>query len=252
MENTEGTVLYLELIKCGLRAFVDHETSTSERLFNAIYLAFFVRLWRSDLKKNKISMNCFITQSCFEGIEMNIVWLLRLIIDKRVQSVAENSSQQCESEFRHIRSLTGVQNSQINCTSRLLMSRLHKIELAEKIMFDLKDVVVFPDIEKRKKRHQHTSPDIEEDEINIVIDTAIFAAIEKAKEMGINYDEIQLKDLLKPVIDRSVRAESPNPPLLRRQIPMNGFDSDDEDENEAIDEHLVLQNVEFCDIESSK
>ena len=85
-----------------------------------------------------------VRSSCYEGLEMNLLWLLRLVIDKRAHNISENSSQQCESEFRHVRSLTGVQSTQINCIPKIFLSRLHKIELCE-----LKDEISFSVIEQR-------------------------------------------------------------------------------------------------------
>ncbi|KAL7018864.1 hypothetical protein ACKWTF_010939 [Chironomus riparius] len=125
MEDTKGTVLYLKLIQCGLKSYVEHDTSISDRLFNAVYMVSFLRLWKTDIIKKGIQNNSFITTSCYEGLEMNLLWLLRLIIDKRASNISENSSQQCESEFRHVRSLTGVQSTQINCTPKIFLSRLH-------------------------------------------------------------------------------------------------------------------------------
>ena len=144
MENTQGTVLYLELIQCGLKSFVEHDTPISERLFNAVYMVSFSRLWKTDIINKGMQCESFITPSCYEGLKMNLLWLLRLVIDKRAHNISENSSQQCESEFRHVRSLTGVQRTQINCIPKIFLSRLHKIELCE-----LKDEISFPVIEQR-------------------------------------------------------------------------------------------------------
>jgi hypothetical protein len=240
MENTEGTVAYLELIQCGMRAYVDDKITLSDRLFDAVYVTYFIRLWRNDLRERKIPMENFITQSCFEGIEMNLLWSLRLIIDGRAQNISENSSQQCESLFRHIRSMTGAQQTQINCTPKMLLSRLHKIELAERIMFELKNEVEFPALEQREKRHQSSESSIPEEEMMIIIESGISAAIERAKELGIYCGEIDLSKLLKVSTSRGTRDESPIRTTITAVL-------DSEEEEDEINESLVLQSVEFCD-----
>ena len=121
MEGTKGTVVYIELIKCGLEAFVNPETVLSDRIFNAIYMLSFIRLWRGHIIDKKLSMERFITQNCFEGIEMDCLLIIKLILDNRGENISENSSQQCESFFRRIRSLTGVESTIVNCTPKLLI-----------------------------------------------------------------------------------------------------------------------------------
>lgn len=250
MENTHGTVIYLELIQCGLKAFVDHDTSIAERLFNAVYMISFLRIWKTDILKRKLPSESFITISCYEGLEMNLVWLLRLIIDKRAHNISENSSQQCESEFRHIRSMTGVQNTQINCTPKMFLSRLHKIELSERIMFELEDHISFPTIEQREKRHRRVVHDIDPSEIQLIIETGIFAAMEKSRELGIYYEETSLKDLLTSLANQDTSQEGTAvEPQHTVSLSVSEWDND---EIETIDESLILQNVEFLSRESSK
>lgn len=248
MDSTQGTVIYLELIQCGLKAFVEHNTSISERLFNAVYLISILRFWKQNVIKKKLKSESFITSSCYEGLEMNLLWLIRLILDKRANNISENSSQQCESEFRHIRSLTGVQSTQINCSPKIFLSRLHKIELCERIMFELKNDISFPIIEEREERHRRENEDIDRTEIDIIIESGIFAATEKAKEVGVYYEEMSLNDLLKSSSRRNKNQTSPlNSQFVTSQAIL---ESDDED-CELIDENLIFQNVEFLGTRSS-
>lgn len=246
MENTKGTVLYLELIQCGLISFVEHDTTISERLFNAVYMVSFLRFWKTDILKKNLQSETFITASCYEGLEMNLLWLLRLIIDERAHNISENSSQQCESEFRHIRSLTGVQSTQINCSPKIFLSRLHKIELCERIMFELKEDISFPIVEQREQRHRRLVDDFNVNDIDIIIESAIFAAAERAKEMGIYHQETSLKDLLK----FSKGRKAHHPVLTNFIINRNVSEWDNED-SDFIDESLILQNVEFPNTRSN-
>lgn len=247
MDSAKGTVLYLELIQSGLRAFVDHNTSISDRLFNAVYMVYFLRFWKFDIIKNKMLSESFITSSCYEGLEMNLLWLLRLVIDNRAHNISENSSQQCESEFRHIRSLTGVQSTQINCTPKTFISRLHKIELSEQVMFELNDDISFPVIEQREERHRRINDEIDLSDIQVIIESGIFAATEKAKEIGIYHHEISLKELLKS----STRRKKTNNNAVTAQFVINRTISEwDNDEPESIDETLTFQNVDFLNTKS--
>lgn len=246
MENTQGTVLYLELIQCGLKSFVEHDTPISERLFNAVYMVSFLSLWKTDIINKGMQCESFITPSCYEGLEMNLLWLLRLVIDKRAHNISENSSQQCESEFRHVRSLTGVQSTQINCTPKMFLSRLHKMELFERIMFELKDEISFPVIEQRQERHRRANDDIS-NEIDIIIESGIFAAIEKAREIGICHQETSLRDLLKSSRRRNICENVQS----RTHFVANRTISEwDNEEPELIDETLSFQNFEFLSTRS--
>ncbi|KAL7050206.1 hypothetical protein ACKWTF_003988 [Chironomus riparius] len=246
MENTQGTVSYLELIQCGLKSFVEHDTPISERLFNAVYMVSFLSLWKTDINNKGMQCESFITPSCYEGLEMNLLWLLRLVIDKRAHNISENSSQQCESEFRHVRSLTGVQSTQINCTPKMFLSRLHKMELFERIMFELKDEISFPVIEQRQERHRRANDDIW-NEIDIIIESGIFAAIEKAREIGICHQETSLRDLLKSSRRRNICENVQS----RAHFVANRTISEwDNEEPELIDETLSFQNFEFLSTRS--
>jgi len=236
-----------------MKAFVAHETSIDERLFNAVYMIFFLRIWKTDVVKRNLPSESFITSNCFEGLEINLLWLLKLITDNRAHNISENSSQQCESEFRHIRSMTGVQNTQINCTPKTLLSRLHKIEMCERIMFELKDKIVFPVLEQREKRHSRDVREIKTSDIHIIIESGMFAAIEKSKELGIHQEEITLKDLIGSVSNDDVLYEAPVSEPQHPRINSSSISEWDNDgEDEQVDASLVLQNVEFLNIESSK
>lgn len=188
MEDTKGTVLYLELIQCSLKSYMEHDTSISDRLFMVSFLK-----------------------------------LLRLIIDKRAYNISEDSSQQCESEFHHVRSLTGIQSTQINWTPKIFHSRLHKIELCEQIMFELKDEISFPGIEQREETQKRVNEDINSNDINIIIENEIFAATEKAEELGIYHEETLLPILLfwikmVKILNRSTRL------LLFKMLNFLGLD----------------------------
>ncbi|KAL7024529.1 hypothetical protein ACKWTF_013087 [Chironomus riparius] len=70
-------------------------------------------------------------------------------------------------------------------------------------MFELKDEISFPAIEQREERNRRVNEDINSNDINIIIESGIFAAIEKAKELGIYHEETSLKDLLSASTDQS-------------------------------------------------
>ncbi|KAG5672927.1 hypothetical protein PVAND_003015 [Polypedilum vanderplanki] len=236
MEETQGTVMYLKLICCGLKAYIDHETLLCDRVFNAVYLTYFIRLWHQSLN----NMNHFITQNCVDGLEMNLLWLLQLIFRGKAQNISEHSSQQCESTFRCVRSFTGVECTQISSTPMDLIHRLHKIELGEKIMFELKELIKFPIIEEREKKIKTTLQESENVNWWNIVEVASKLAIEDALKLGITCHDVQLERIIRPIVLRYDQNESSETFSNQIELP-----NDLENEADDIDENLVLHEVEF-------
>ncbi|KAG5681867.1 hypothetical protein PVAND_011274 [Polypedilum vanderplanki] len=69
IEGSNGTIIYLQLIKKYLEAFDEKSTKETDRLFNVIYVSHFVRIWKTYLLNNRKPLSEFITSNCFEGLK---------------------------------------------------------------------------------------------------------------------------------------------------------------------------------------
>ncbi|CAF4446623.1 unnamed protein product, partial [Rotaria magnacalcarata] len=128
-DNSNGTYMYLKLIKLIITSYIEPTTSIEERLKGAWTAVFLLRLWwvwlllvrLSSLSSSstKSRKNCrekyFVTRTAFFSTELNAHYLTYLIIlvqqkqlPVEVLNIHLFSSQTCESTFRNTRSLSGI------------------------------------------------------------------------------------------------------------------------------------------------
>jgi hypothetical protein len=92
----------------------------------------------------KINQKHFITMNAWEGLEINLVLLINLIIRSKAHNIHEMNSQIREAFFRLLRSYTTIESTIVNFSMKGLTSRMHIIELEEHIIYRLKDKITFP------------------------------------------------------------------------------------------------------------
>jgi hypothetical protein len=208
-------------VPCGKPGFTG-----KDRVFNAVYVVQFLRIWRQWLYDNKLSAKAhFITTNSWEGLEINLVWLLKMIKNSTADKIFEHSSQNCEKTFRKIRSYTGVESTVVNCTMKGFISRIHKIDLCEKIMSDLEDELEFPSSSKKRKTFSNEKT-LPSNGLMLIIGNAISEAIRKASLLGMRCDKIELYRFLKPMKEDETVSE----------------DNDDEIHAEGMNQELNVEN----------
>lgn len=201
IENSEATLLYLELIRSVLLAYVVEETSVADRIFNAVFAVYFIRIWRQWLFNSETSVDHFLTQNAWEGLELNLILLIKLAIENNAENIYFFNSQNNESFFRLLRSFTGMESMVVNCSLKSFISRVHRIQLEEILMAELSknEKFTFPKLISREKHQRKPKANLSKEEIEELIRKGMDHATEKAKQIGMVCDKIELERFLKVV-----------------------------------------------------
>ncbi|CAF2146013.1 unnamed protein product [Rotaria magnacalcarata] len=273
-EDTNGTVVYLNLLKMIVKAYIDKSTSISERIQSAWCVVFVCRLWWSWLKITSLSSSSknkaarartnnidkhFISKPAYLSVELNahnLLYLVLLVKQKHLPKQALVnihlfSSQPCESVFRDARSLSGSFSTMVNFTVNNFIRRAQKLSILNEIKYNQsKNHLSFPVHHKHKQNDPliYTDRLDEIDQLNVeqIILDAYDQAINIVKNSNmleiLNQNNItNLKNLSDFVFD-----------CLRKSSKMYGYssqttidnneelesddDGDDEDEDEESDE----------------
>lgn len=149
--DAEGTEMYLIIIQHILDAFMDPDLLADDRIFLLWKVVFFLRLWRSALIEENMSLEeHFITPNAYECIEMNAHAIIHIVRRLRNDGLPQHlivslmSSQPCEKIFRAARSLTSVFATVINFDLLQIMGRLRRIELQGHVIELLGTDFAFP------------------------------------------------------------------------------------------------------------
>ncbi|CAF4387363.1 unnamed protein product, partial [Rotaria magnacalcarata] len=120
--DTRGTLLYFQVLKMIIVAYIEKTTTIVERLRSAWCVVFFCRLWFTWIKFKTFNLTqtrknnksrYFITQPAYLSVEINahsLLYLILLVKQKQLPPQALNipifNSQACESIFRNTRTLS--------------------------------------------------------------------------------------------------------------------------------------------------
>lgn len=118
VENADGTIAYLQVIKSVLKAYVMPYTTVPDRIYNGFYAVCFIRIWRQWLYENQIPLKHFTSQNAWEGLEMLIVLLIKLSLENNAKNISILSSQDVEAFFRKLRSYTGIESTVVNVSMK--------------------------------------------------------------------------------------------------------------------------------------
>lgn len=257
IQKSEGTVMFLNIMKSIKKAYVDETTSVLDRLFHATWSLHFLRLWKTWLLQNRIQMCHFITKNAYEGIELNYVFLMKLLVLNKAHSIFYLNSQIVENFFRKLRSLCGVEDLVVNSSVKGVLSRIQRIQIEEMIINDLCKDYKFP----RQKVYNVNIDDVEFYPSNEEVENTIKRGIEfaelKCQEIGITVNEICMNRLINPVesfetqIDLDNEDNHPEDILDSESETVNLSDFPENDALNLIDINLsqqsdvVIQNIAF-------
>lgn len=228
--DSEATVVYLKICRYVTSSCLDPDLQPLERVYFIWCAVFILRIWRKWLSssENYKTGDNFITQNCYECVEVNALDLIRLITKLRDIGKPEwfltylFDSQPCESTFRQMRSMGTLNFTKINFTLSELLNIVERVELQNEIVYNKlsKSEIKFP---RLKVGLQNNT--IAQLPSNQELATTMKKALEDARTCTIAFgmdagaDEIVKCPLRKPVV------------LGLRNIPE---DSDSSNEEESI------------------
>ncbi|CAM2723300.1 unnamed protein product [Rotaria socialis] len=156
-EDTNGTVVYLTLLKMIVKAYIDKAASISERIRSACSSKSKVASARA--RTNNVDKR-FISKPAYLSVELNahnLLYLVLLVKQKKLPKQALVnihlfSSQPCESIFRDARSLSGSFSTMVNFTVNNFIRRAQKLSILNQIKYNQsKNYLSFPVHHKHKQ-----------------------------------------------------------------------------------------------------
>lgn len=194
VKGSEATVLYLQMMKDVIDAFMNQDLKYLQRVRKMWYSLFIARIWRSYVwssKKYTLKKN-FLTSACYSCLEINAHSLIMSMIHLKTINRPDLflphlfESQPCESIFGQFRSFTTTYSTKTNCTVKEAMSRISKIQLQNDVIHKTSPNFVYPRFGKQQNSN-HTVPDDlpTKEEIIAEIQKCQRDAIAKAKSLGL-------------------------------------------------------------------
>jgi hypothetical protein len=135
-----ATHFYLSVMRHLIHAFIEIETDPLERIYCGFYVLFFTRFWRQYIIKSSEQTlgDHFISLNSYTCIELNAHALLQFLVYCRdsnqveLFNVAQLGSQDCESFFRTLRSMSTTQSTVINMRAIEGFSKIRRCLFLEK------------------------------------------------------------------------------------------------------------------------
>lgn len=196
VKDSDGTIIFLQIMSDVIAAFMDRKLSPIDRLEKMWYSVFLVRIWKHFiLKQPGLTLkNNFLSQYCYRCIEQNahsIVFILLYLKKNHLTHLFHPHlicSQPCEAFFRQIRSLTTVNSTVVNCSTKEILNRISRIQLLSEISNDTDAGFAFPKSLQSSNfvdaKYSEAQFPTESEMINI-IQKCKFRAIETAERIGL-------------------------------------------------------------------
>lgn len=241
---SEGTALYLDMMKDVVDTYMCPELTPLERVETIWKWIFFLRLLRDWIQKTEgyNLENNFLTSNCYTCIEVNGHALIQLIINYRENEQPSKflpwlmSSQQCESIFRSARSNSGGVST---FTILEMQNFVRRADSLAATYLTLQGIVDFPRHHKAFKKSEgkpHIPVSLPED---YEIENAILSAQKFAVALA-----VKLKILKKPMIKLI-----PPPSLTIITASHLNLNEEEDNEDSQIDAGLVEDPDEEQEVE---
>lgn len=249
--HSEATISYLSLIEHVLKTYVHADTPVEDRLFSAVFVVQFLRIWRQWLSENGMDMKNFVSSNTWEGLEINLILLISLCVLGETEAIHLINSQRNEKFFRKVRSFTGCESTVVNCSIKSFMHRLHLILFERRSVKKLKCDLKFP-CEEGKKKRIVTHNRLTEVEMEQIISQANVAAQNETRRLGmICNSQFDVKKWFKSVrgiaVNNSNESQSQNNFLNINDD--NLSDSESETESESEEHQRENSNIDNLDFE---
>lgn len=194
VEGSEGTVMYLKVLDCILRCFLDLRLSPLERVRYIWFALFILRIWRKSVldKRGSTLKKHFMTSYTYTCVEINahsLVLFMMFLKKNNMDNVFSPEilgSQQCEAIFRQIRSFSSTFSTVTDASICDILQKMSKIQLLNDITHIKLRSYNFPRIGKPSRSYypkvDRNGHDVEE-RIGMQLPTLpeIIEAIELAK-----------------------------------------------------------------------
>jgi len=197
VKNSDATIIFLEIMQGIKKAYVQEDVAVKDRLFCASWTLHLVRLWKTSLIKNKIPMKHFISSNSYECLELNYVFLIKLIISNKGDSIHFLNSQIVEGFFRKLRSYSGVEDLVVGSSMKGVLTRIQKIQIEEKLVYDMNHKYDFPKQQKKNVQRSDFHSTITNEEVIETLKLAVSFAERRANLLGIEVEPIDMKLLTK-------------------------------------------------------
>ncbi|CAH1114817.1 unnamed protein product [Psylliodes chrysocephalus] len=210
--GSEGTVLYLKIMRYSILGLLDKKISLNDRLYYLWFCVFFLRIWRKWIRKHKlytIKTN-FLSSNCYLCIELNAHSLIHLILQFQNFELPSDiflpwlmSSQCCEKLFRSTRSMTSTFSTIVNFSIKDLLHRVDRIQIINNTTKDLSGILEFPREDRKNKiSNEQGRVNVEEDilmfskeNIKDAVDRALKDVLLEIQKLGITLETENEKNL---------------------------------------------------------
>lgn len=151
-EKTKGTIFFLQIMSDVTAVFLDRFLSPYDRLERMWTSVFLVRIWKSFVKNHAglTLKDNFMSSFTYFCIEQNGHSLVQTLIFLKKQNLTHLfipylfCSQPCESFFRNVRSLTSINSTIVNFSTKEILNRISRIQILSEISNDKSSGLVFP------------------------------------------------------------------------------------------------------------
>lgn len=228
--DSKGTIMYLRIISNIINAFRNPNLSPEERIFNIWYACFVLRFWRNDvIDSSELLKTHFISLNAYVCVELNAHSLILILLYLRNHDLAHLflptllGSQQCESIFRQLRSLSSTYSTVTNATGLEILHRLKRIDLQTEISYTALPQFNFPRIGNKLKAVANNKKHFDlpsDSEICRIIENSKEQAIHDLMELNLNpnaFESTCSKFNTHKYDDFLVRADVPSIPPLRTE-----------------------------------
>lgn len=240
-----------------MKSYVRADTRVEDRLFSAVFVVQFLRIWRQWLSENGMDMKNFISSNTWEGLEINLILLISLCVLGETEAIHLINSQRNEKFFRKVRSFTGCESTVVNCSMKSFIHRLHLILFERRAVKNLKCELKFP-CEDGKESKIVTQNHLTSDEMEEIISHANVAAQCEARKLGMTCNsQFDVRKWFKTVrgivVDNSNESPTQNNFLNINHDNVDDL-SDSESDSESEDhqtELLKIDNLDFDNVDST-
>lgn len=281
VSGSEGTILYLKVLSNILRSFLDLRLSPRERIRLIWFSNFVLRIWKEFITSHETytMKDHFITLNTYTCVEINSHSLIILISYLREQNLDHLfhpemfGSQQCESIFRQIRSMSSTYSTVTNCSLLEIIQKLSKIELQNDIShiklkefnfprIGLASSSYYPTIDRNgQNRYNFVYQMPSQNEIIREIELAKIEAIEYAESVGIRIMTANSYLCKFPILKNKTR--SPKRANCGNDTIITDNDSDDDflrmfsdinlrEYSQKIEPNRMDQNSQFVKVRNTK